>query len=106
MVMNEIPYKIYLSEEDLPRYWYNVHADRKNKPAPLLSPTTGKPMTAQELDAVFRNELVKQEPNETDACIAIPDEIRNFCKMYRPSPLVRSYCLEKQLAPRKDLLQV
>lgn len=92
-----IPYKIYLSENELPKSWYNVRADMKNKPAPLLNPATYKPMTAQELGGVFCDELVKQELNDTDREIPIPQEIRDFYKMYRPSPLVRAYCLEKKL---------
>ncbi len=94
---NEIPYKIYLSENELPDAWYNVRADMKNKPAPLLNPGTGKPCTAEELSHVFCDELVKQELNDTDAYIPIPKEIREFYKMYRPAPLVRAYCLEKKL---------
>lgn len=93
----EIPYKIYLDEKDIPASWYNMRADMKNKPAPLLNPGTGQPMTAQELSGVFCEELVKQELNETDAYIEIPQDIRDFYKMYRPSPLVRAYCLEKKL---------
>lgn len=93
----EIPYKIYLDEKDIPASWYNMRADMKNKPAPLLNPGTGQPMTAQELSGVFCEELVKQELNETDAYIEIPKDIRDFYKMYRPSPLVRAYCLEKKL---------
>ncbi|MBP5283083.1 MAG: TrpB-like pyridoxal phosphate-dependent enzyme [Treponema sp.] len=94
---NEIPYKIYLSENELPDAWYNVRADMKNKPAPLLNPSTHKPMTFEDLRPVFCDELVKQELDETTANIAIPDEIREFYKMYRPAPLVRAYCLEKKL---------
>ena len=93
----EIPYKIYLSEEELPTSWYNVRADMKNKPAPLLNPDTRQPATLQELRAVFCEELAKQELNDTEAQIAIPEDIRNFYKMFRPSPLVRAYCLEKKL---------
>ncbi len=93
----EIPYKIYLDEKDIPVSWYNMRADMKNKPAPLLNPGTGQPMTAEELSGVFCEELVKQELNENDAYIGIPQEIRDFYKMYRPSPLVRAYCLEKKL---------
>lgn len=92
-----IPYKIYLSENEMPESWYNVRADMKNKPAPLLNPATHKPMTAQELGGVFCDELVRQELNDTDREIPIPKEIRDFYKMYRPSPLVRAYCLEKKL---------
>lgn len=93
----EIPYKIYLEEEEMPKQWYNVRADMKNKPAPLLNPQTHKPMTAEELGVVFCDELVEQELDDKNAYIDIPEEIRNFYKMYRPSPLVRAYCLEKKL---------
>ena len=97
MKKQEIPYKIYLEESEMPTQWYNVRADMKNKPAPLLNPATLQPMTAEELGHVFCDELVVQELNDTDAYIDIPEEIRNFYKMYRPSPLVRAYCLEEKL---------
>ena len=93
----EIPYKIYLEESELPKYWYNMRADMKNKPAPLLNSKTLKPMTKEELSAVFCDELIEQELDNTNACIPIPEEIIDFYKMYRPSPLVRAYCLEKKL---------
>ena len=93
----EIPYKIYLEESEMPKQWYNVRADMVNKPAPLLNPGTGQPMTAEELGAVFCEELVKQELNNDDRYIDIPQEILDFYKMYRPSPLVRAYCLEEKL---------
>ena len=92
-----IPYKIYLEENEMPTQWYNVRADMKNKPAPLLNPGTLEPMTAEELSGVFCDELVKQELDDVNAYIDIPEEIRNFYKMYRPSPLVRAYCLEEKL---------
>jgi tryptophan synthase beta chain len=92
-----IPYKIYLSENELPKNWYNIRADMKEKPAPLLNPGTLKPMTAEELSAVFCEDLVAQELNDHDRFIEIPEEIQNFYKMYRPSPLVRAYCLEQKL---------
>ncbi len=95
--MNEIPYKIYLTEQEMPNEWYNVRADMKKKPAPLLNPGTGQPMTAEELSGVFCEELVKQELNNDDRYIEIPKKIRDFYKMYRPSPLVRAYCLEEKL---------
>ncbi len=94
---NTIPYKIYLDESEMPKAWYNVRADMKNKPAPLLNPGTLKPMTAEELAPVFCEELVRQELDDTTAYIPIPQEIQDFYKMYRPSPLVRAYCLEKAL---------
>ena len=93
----KIPYKIYLVENEMPKEWYNVRADMKNKPAPLLNPQTLEPMTAEELGAVFCDELVQQELDDTNPYIEIPQEIRDFYKMYRPSPLVRAYCLEKKL---------
>ncbi len=95
--MSEIPYKIYLEENEMPKEWYNVRADMKNKPAPLLNPGTGQPLNAEELGAVFCDELVAQELDNDTAFIEIPQEIRDFYKMYRPSPLVRAYCLEKKL---------
>ena len=92
-----IPYKIYLQESELPTAWYNVRADMKNKPAPLLNPGTHQPMTAQDLAPVFCDELIQQELDDTTPLIPIPEDIRNFYKMYRPSPLVRAYCLEEKL---------
>ena len=97
MENTKIPYKIYLDESEIPTQWYNVRADMKNKPAPLLNPATLKPMTAEELYPVFCKELVAQELNDTDAYIDIPQEIQDFYKMYRPSPLIRAYFLEKAL---------
>ena len=94
---DRIPYKIYLSEDELPKAWYNVRADMKNKPAPLLNPATHQPVTAEELGHVFCDELVKQELDDTTAEIPIPDEVFDFYKMYRPSPLVRAYFLERAL---------
>ncbi len=94
---HEIPYRLYLSEEDLPKTWYNVRADMKNKPAPLLNPGTRQPMTADELAPVFCDELVKQELDNDTAFFEIPDEIREYYKTYRPSPLCRAYNLEKKL---------
>ena len=94
---NKIPYKIYLEESEMPQAWYNVRADMKNKPAPLLNPKTLKPITHEELSQVFCQELAQQELDDEHAYIPIPQEIRDFYKMYRPSPLVRAYCLEKKL---------
>ncbi len=97
MSTEKIPYKIYLSEEELPRTWYNVRADMKNKPAPLLNPATLQPMGYEDLRPVFCDELIRQELDNDTREIPIPDEIRNFYKMYRPAPLVRAYCLEEKL---------
>ena len=93
----KIPYKIYLNENEMPKAWYNLRADMKQKPAPLLNPGTHQPMKAEELAGVFCEELVAQEMDNDTPFIEIPEEIRNFYKMYRPSPLVRAYCLEEKL---------
>lgn len=97
MSKQQIPYKIYLDESEMPKSWYNLRADMKTKPAPLLNGQTFKPVTAEELKAVFCDELVAQELDDTTPYIPIPEEILDFYKMYRPSPLVRAYCLEKKL---------
>ena len=97
MTNEKIPYKIYLNESEMPKAWYNLRADMKNKPAPLLNPATHQPMTAEELSVVFCSELVQQELDNHTRDIEIPEDIRNFYKMYRPSPLVRAYCLEEKL---------
>ena len=93
----KIPYKIYLEENEMPKAWYNLRADMINKPAPLLDPVTHKPMGEADLEGVFCKELIRQELDDTTAYFEIPEEIRNFYKMYRPSPLVRAYCLEERL---------
>ena len=92
-----IPYKIYLSEDEMPRTWYNVKAHMNGGHEPFMNPATGKPCTKEDLSGVFCEECVDQELNDKDELIEIPEEIRNFYKMYRPSPLVRAYCLEKLL---------
>ncbi len=97
MSKQEIPYKIYLSEDEMPKQWYNVRSDMKNKPAPLLNPGTGQPLTAEELEPIFCKELVAQELDNDTPYIDIPEKILSFYKMYRPSPLVRAYCLEEKL---------
>ena len=93
----DAPYKVYLSEKELPSAWYNVRADMKKKPAPLLNPGTGKPVTFEELTPVFCDELVKQELDNDTAYVPIPGEILDFYRMYRPSPLTRAYFLERAL---------
>ena len=92
-----IPYKIYLEENELPKTWYNVRADMKNNPAPLLNPATLQPMTAADLAPVFCEELIRQELDNDTRYYPIPQPIQDFYKMYRPSPLVRAYCLEEKL---------
>ena len=93
----KIPYKIYLEEHEIPTQWYNVRSDMKNKPAPLLNPGTGQPLKAEDLEPIFCKELVKQELDNDTKWIDIPEEVLTFYKMYRPSPLVRAYFLEKAL---------
>lgn len=95
--MEQIPYKIYLTEDEMPKAWYNLRADMKNKPAPLLHPVTHRPVTLDDLRPIFCDELARQELDDATAYFEIPQEIRDFYKMYRPSPLVRAYCLEKKL---------
>ena len=97
VTMATIPYKIYLTEEEMPKAWYNLRADMKNKPAPLLNPGTHQPMKAEELAPVFCEELIRQELDNDTPYFEIPEEVYNFYKMYRPSPLVRAYCLEEAL---------
>ena len=89
--------KTYLDENELPKAWYNVRADMKKKPAPLLNPGTGKPMGFEDLRPVFCDELIKQELDNDTPYIPIPEDILTFYKMYRPSPLVRAYFLEQAL---------
>lgn len=93
----KIPYKIYLSEDEIPTQWYNVRADMKNKPAPLINPGTGQPLTLEDLNPIFCEDLNKQELDNDTPYFDIPQEIQDFYKMYRPSPLVRAYFLEKAL---------
>lgn len=97
MNMNTEPYKTYLNEDELPRFWYNMRADMQKKPAPLLNPQTHKPVTAEELERVFCKECVKQELDDTTRLIPIPEPVRDFYKMYRPSPLIRAKFLEQAL---------
>ncbi len=92
-----IPYKIYLTEEEMPKKWYDLRADMKDKPDPMLNPATLKPCTKDDLRPVFCDDLIDQELNTTEPFIEIPDPIRDFYKMYRPSPVVRAYNLEKLL---------
>ena len=97
MKNEKIPYKIYLNESEMPKAWYNLRADMKQKPAPLLNPGTHQLMKAEELAGVFCEELIAQELDNDTAYFEIPEEIRSFYKMYRPSPLIRAYCLEEKL---------
>ena len=94
---NNEKYKIYLEEDEIPTQWYNVRADMKIKPAPLLNPATMKPATLEDLKPVFCEELAKQELDDNTRYFDIPEEIQKFYKMYRPSPLVRAYFLEEAL---------
>ena len=93
----KIPYKIYLDETEIPKQWYNVRADMKTKPAPLLNPGTHQPLTAEELSPIFCKELIDQELDDTTPFIPIPEDIQDYYKTYRPSPTIRAYHLEKAL---------
>ena len=93
----KVPYRIYLSEEEMPKVWYNIRADMKEQPAPMLNPATLKPVTAEDLAPVFCDELVRQELDSTTRYFEIPGEILEFYRMFRPSPLIRGYNLEKAL---------
>ena len=95
--MSDIPYKTYLSESEVPTQWYNVRADMGRKPAPLLNPKTWAPCTAEELGHVFCDELVRQELDNDTPYFEIPKPIQDFYRMFRPSPLIRAYFLEKAL---------
>lgn len=103
MSEKKIPYKIYLDEKEMPTAWYNLRADMKNKPAPLLNPATHQPMRAEELAPVFCDELIQQELDNDTAYFTIPQEIADFYKMFRPSPLIRAYCLEKKLGTPAEI---
>ena len=94
---SDIPYKIILSEKEIPTQWYNVRADMKNKPAPLLNPGTMKPLTFEEMRPIFCDELIAQELDDDNAYIDIPTEIQDFYRLYRPSPLIHAEYLEKAL---------
>ena len=95
--MNKIPYKIYIEENEMPTHWFNIKACMKEQHDPFINPKTMKPCTAEDLKPVFCDEMIKQELNTTDELIPIPDGIREFYHMYRPSPLCRAYFLEKAL---------
>ena len=94
---NKIPTRIYLSEEEMPKFWYNLRADMKEKPDPILHPGTLQPVTAADMEAIFCKEPVKQELDKTTRLIPIPEGIQNFYGAYRPSPLIRASYLEKAL---------
>jgi len=93
----KVPYRVYLNEEQMPKEWYNIRADMKEQPAPMLNPATLQPVTAEDLSSVFCEDLVKQELDNTTRYFAIPGEILDFYRIYRPSPLIRAYNLEKAL---------
>lgn len=96
-MLKKVPHRIYLSEDEMPKQWYNLRADMKEKPEPLLNPSTFKPVTEEDLYPIFCKELAKQELDNETRYFDIPEEIQEFYKMYRPSPLVRAYNLEKYL---------
>lgn len=93
----KVPHRIYLSEDQMPKQWYNLRADMKDKPEPMLNPATFKPVKEEDLYPIFCEELAKQELDNDTRYFDIPEEIQEFYKMYRPSPLIRAYNLEKHL---------
>lgn len=101
--MTKIPYKINLSEDELPKYWQNIRPYMQEAPDPFINPVTFKPCTADDLRPVFCDELIEQELDNTNKFIEIPEEIRDFYKMYRPSPLTRAYNLEKALGTPAEI---
>ncbi len=104
MINNKtVPTKIYLNEDEMPRYWLNLNAFMKDKHAPFLNAITLQPSTKEELKNVFCDELVEQELNTTDKYIEIPEEVRDFYTMYRPTPLTRAYFLEKALGTPAEI---
>ena len=101
--MARIPYKINLSEDEMPKYWQNVRPYMKEVPDPFINPATGKPCSADDLRPVFCDALIEQELDNTNKFVEIPEEIRDFYKMYRPSPLTRAYNLEKSLGTPAEI---
>ena len=95
--MSKIPHRLYLTEEQLPKQWFNLRAVMPEQPDPMLHPATGKPITERDLSPIFCEELARQELDNTTEFIDIPEEIQEIYKMYRPSPLIRAYALEKAL---------
>lgn len=95
--MTKIPHRLYLTEDQMPKQWFNLRAVMKEQPDPMLHPATLQPMTEQDLYPIFCEELARQELDATHAYVDIPEEIQEIYKMYRPSPLIRAYALEKAL---------
>ena len=100
---NKIPTRIYLSEDEMPKYWYNMRADMKEKPEPILHPGTLKPVVNSDMEPIFCKELVKQELDENTRLVPIPDGIQDFYRAYRPSALIRAYYLEKELGTPAEI---
>jgi len=99
----KIPTRIYLAEEEMPKFWYNLRADMKNKPEPMLHPGTLQPVTAADLAPVFCKGVIDQELDETTRLIPIPEDIQDFYRAYRPSALIRAYYLEKLLGTPAEI---
>ena len=95
--MSKIPYRFYLSEDQMPKQWYNLRADMPEQPDPMLNPATLKPLSEEDLYPIFCKELAHQEMDSKTAYIDIPEEIQEMYRIYRPSPLIRAYNLEKEL---------
>lgn len=98
--MAKVPHRLYLTEEQMPKQWYNLRADMKEQPAPMINPATMKPATEEDLYPVFCKKLAHQEMDATTRYVDIPEEILEMYKIYRPSPLCRAYNLEKHWAPQ------
>ena len=94
---SKIPTRIYLTEDEMPKQWYNLRALMKEKPDPMLHPGTLQPVTAADLDPVFCKGVIEQEFDETNLLIPIPNDIQDFYRAYRPAPLIRAYYLERML---------
>ena len=100
---NKIPTRIYIAEEEMPKFWYNLRADMKNKPEPMLHPGTLQPVTAADLAPVFCKGVIDQELDDTTRLIPIPEDIQDFYRAYRPSALIRAYYLEKMLGTPAEI---
>ena len=95
--MVKIPHRLYLTEDEMPKQWYNMRADMKELPDPMINPATMKPAAEEDLYPVFCKKLAHQEMDNETRYVDIPDEILEMYKIYRPSPLIRAFNLEKAL---------
>ena len=95
--MAKIPHRLYLTEDQMPRRWYNLRADMKEQPDPLIHPGTHEPLPAESLYPIFCEKLAQQETDCTTRYFDIPEPVLDMYRLYRPSPLCRAYNLEKAL---------